>query len=273
LAKHWTKEEITYLEERWGESPIPYIAKRLNRSVEAVKLKAARLGLGRHLHSGDYVTLNQLMKALGRRQVTGYDITSFVEKRGFPVREKTSYKRSYRVVYLDEFWEWAEKNRAFIDFSKVERGILGKEPPWVEDQRKADELYALYNRKPWTKKEDSILKTMLNAYRYSYRDISVRLRRTEGAIKRRILDLGLKQRPLKADTHNPWTEEEERKLIELYNKGYRPEVMAEFIERSALAIRGKIERMQMEGRKELIERGVERCQPSRKSPSPIYSGR
>lgn len=244
MHRRWTKDEIEYLKNHWGEKSIPAIAKKLNRSVDAVKLKAQRLGLARHIHSGEYITLNQLMQALGRGNVNSYTLISWVKKRGFPVRTKKSINRKYRVVCLDEFWEWAEKNRTFIDFSKVPQGILGKEPEWVAEQRKADELFAMYKKTPWTKEEDALLKAMLNSYRYSYRDISIRLKRTEGAIKRRIFDLGLKQRPLRADNHNPWTDEEEKILLDLYYKGYRPEVIAEHIDRSAQAIRGKIERMQ-----------------------------
>lgn len=143
---------------------------------------------------------------------------------------------------MRDFWKWAKDNRTFIDFSKVEIGILGEEPAWVKDQRKADILFSQYKRTPWTNDEDSLLKSMLNLYRYSYRDISIRLKRTEGAIKRRMLDLKIKQRPLKADNHNPWTDEETSILNDLLSKGYKAEVIAEYIDRSALAIKGKIER-------------------------------
>jgi hypothetical protein len=69
-------------------------------------------------------------------------------------------------------------------------------------------------------------------------------------------DLGLKQRPLRADNHNPWTEEETEILVDLYYKGYASEVMAERIPRSALAINGKIERMVKDG-----ELSVKRVDP------------
>lgn len=97
------------------------------------------------------------------------------------------------------------------------------------------------------RREDALLTQMLDAYRYSYREISIRLKRTEGALKRRMGDLGLKQRPLRADNHNPWTDEETEILMDLYYKGYVAEVMAEKIPRSALAINGKIERMVKDG--------------------------
>lgn len=43
---------------------IPAIAKRLNRSVEAVIVRKNRLGLGPVLFGGDYISMNQLMPTL-----------------------------------------------------------------------------------------------------------------------------------------------------------------------------------------------------------------
>ena len=57
----WTAEEQEYLRENWGRVSIPGIAKKLGRTVEAVKIRASRLKLGAVLDAGDYVTLNQLI--------------------------------------------------------------------------------------------------------------------------------------------------------------------------------------------------------------------
>ena len=241
----WPKEQEVYLEDKWGSISIPAIAKHLNRSVNAVKIKAQKLGLGRHLHSGDYITLNQLCKAIG----FGQSYSSILPwiKYGLPVKRKKVINNSFRIIYITDFWKWAEPNKMLINFSKVERHILGPEPAWVEEKRKADFLASQYKKTPWTPAEDALLTQMLDAYRYSCREISIRLKRTEGALKRRMGDLGLKQRPLRADNHNPWTDEETEILMDLYYKGYVAEVMAEKIPRSALAINGKIERMVKDG--------------------------
>lgn len=246
VRPNWTTEEIEYLESSWGHVSIPRIASHVGRSENAVKIKAHKIGLTRHLHSGEYITLNQLMKALGRGNVHTYTLISWVESRGLPIKKKKSVNRSYRVIYLDDFWKWAKEYRTFIDFTKVERNILGKEPEWVKEQRKADELFAEYKPRKWTAQEDSLLSSMLETFKYSYRDISIRLKRTEGAIKRRMLDLNIKQRPLKADNYTPWTEEETAILIDMLGGGYKAEVIAEYIDRSALAIKGKVERMKKE---------------------------
>lgn len=141
LPARWPIEQEKYLEDAWGEVSIPHIAKKLGRTVNAVKLKARKMGLKRHIHSGSYITLNQLFNAL--------DI-------------------SYNAFTLDRW-------------------------------------------------------------------------------RRHGFPLRHKQRPLPADK-SFWTPEQEAILEDLYYKGYIPEVMAEFIPKSALAIQGKVERMEAEGR-------------------------
>ena len=58
----------------------------------------------------------------------------------------------------------------------------------------------------------------LKAFKYTYADLSKRLNRSEGAIKRRIHDLKLKQRPLREEVRM-WTEEETVQLLEMFEKG------------------------------------------------------
>ncbi|WP_052085720.1 Myb-like DNA-binding domain-containing protein [Clostridium sp. HMP27] len=245
-SKNWTAEECSYLEDKWGIISIPTIAATLGRTVNAVKIKAQKIGLGRHLHSGTEITINELANALGKGTSYGWIADRWC-RYGLPVKYKKSINKRYKVIDIDQFWKWAEKHKDIIDFSKFESNMLGKEPSWVEEKRKADIAAARYKRTPWTKDEDNTLISMLNAYKYNYSEISECLKRTEGAIKRRMLDLGLKQRPLKADNHVPWTDEEVGILVSLRMRGYSPEVISKKIggTRSALAVRGKLERMEM----------------------------
>ena len=135
----WTAEEEEYLAENWGTLAIPTLARNLGRSEDAVVIRARRLGLGPFLDSGDYVSFNQLLVAVtGSNSGYGYKIKSWVENRGFPLHYKRVGSQQWRIVYLKEFWEWAEKNRAFIDFSRMELLALGEEPELVAEQRRKD---------------------------------------------------------------------------------------------------------------------------------------
>ena len=42
----WTPEDENYLAEKWGYASVPAIAKKLNRTENAVVVRAQRLGLG-----------------------------------------------------------------------------------------------------------------------------------------------------------------------------------------------------------------------------------
>lgn len=238
----WSKEELDYLEDKWGVISIPCLAAKFGRTVDAVTLKANRIGLGSHLHGGECITLNQLSIALG---ISYNSIQDVWIPKGFPYSFKKPMTRKFKVTYLKDFWKWAEKNKKLLDFSKVEVNTLGKEPEWVTEKRKADIAAARYKKTPWTTKEEALLKSLLNSYKFSYYDISQRLGRTEGAVKQRMADLGLMQRPIKADNHIPWTDKEIKLLVDLNSKGYRPEAISEKLGgfRSSLAVRGKLERM------------------------------
>lgn len=242
-SKNWTNDEVLYLQENWGIRSIPAIAKQLGRSVEAIKLKAQREGLGRHLHSSEDITLPQLLEALGLQNNYTTAKKRWM-KLGLPVKRRKVVKNSFLVINIDDFWKWAEKHKDEIDFSRFEENNLGKEPAWVKEKRKADyDGKYRFKHTPWTKEEDNRLIYMLQQYRYNMFKISEALRRTEGAIKRRICTLGLKERPIKENARW-WTDEEVEILINLREKGYSFEHIGEQLKRTGSACRGRYERLQ-----------------------------
>lgn len=243
--RNWTPEEDAYLEDKWGVISVGGIAKKLNRSENAVVVRSQHMGLGAFLDAGDYVTWNQLHIALGLElSSSGYKMTSWVKNRGFPLHSKRVKGSSFKVVYLEEFWEWAEQNQAFIDLSKMEPYALGVEPDWVAGKRRTDkERRHQYKTSPWTKAEDEHLIRLVRKQQYGYRELSRMIRRTEGAIQRRLSDLGIKDRPLKADNNQKWTDEEYRLLGDLIAEGSKYEQMADVLGKSSKAVRGRIFQM------------------------------
>ena len=136
-----------------------------------------------------------------------------------PVRNKV-VENSFLVVYLDEFWAWAEQHRSFIDFSKMEPLALGAEPDWVAQQRRIDAIsYANQRKDPWTRQEDQRLAYLLKQHKYTYAEVSRELRRSAGAIQRRCLDLGLKERPVRENAHNPWSDEDLQLMADMIRQG------------------------------------------------------
>lgn len=241
--RKWLKEEDEYLERSWGRTSITSIAEHLGRSELAVKERAQKMRLGSFLDAGGYVTLFEFLRAIGQES-NYYYLNMRLERDGFPIKYKTKFKEKVKIVDIDEFWKWIEKNPSKLDFSNFEKNALGPEPKWVEKKRIDDKLKKKkFSTKPWTNTEDKRLIEALNMFKYSYKELSQMLNRTEGAIQRRIIDLGLKQRPIRISSHNKWTEEEFEKLTECINNKVPYSKMTEVIDKSEKAIRGKIYNM------------------------------
>lgn len=244
MAKRYTHEERDYIELKYGSVSCNAIAKKLGRTPTAIREKALRMGLGRFTENGDYVTLNQVFVALGIDCSTTYKLKMFIEN-GCPIINKTHIQNTYRCVKLKEFWKWLEQHKNLVSFKNFEPLALGEEPEWVKIKRISDSAKAReFKTTPWTPEEDKHLIKLLKDYKYGYRELSLKLNRTEGAIKRRCYDLKLPYRPIKADNHNPWTDEETQLLIDMLNKNYTLEDISKKLpRRSVCAIRGKLERL------------------------------
>jgi hypothetical protein len=244
LARNWTAEEETQLSDMWGETSIGTISKKLGRSRNAVIVRKNRMGLGAFTQCGDYVTLNELYKTLYGRSVNSYEVTSWIRNRNFPIRYQRVEKNRFRVVNIDDFWEWAEKNSTLLDFSQFEKYSLGAEPEWVDAKRRSDRKRSgMVTTKPWTKAEDKKLERLLAQQRYTYYEMSRHLGRTCGAIQRRIIDLGLGDRPVKAYNHIKWTKEEIDTLNRMIKGHENYETISEAVGRSSKAVRGIVYRL------------------------------
>lgn len=184
--------------------------------------------------------MKKLTDALGV-DANGYKTISWIERRGLKTRRLKCNKQTYRVIDIYEFWEWAEKNQDFLDFSNFEKYALGAEPEWVDKKRVRDCAKARsIKTTPWTKDEDERLVKCLKEYKYSWTETSKKLHRTCGAIQKRCVVLGYKERPLRESPHSKWSEEQLQLLKEMIIDGCNYLEMQEKIGKSEKAIRGKI---------------------------------
>lgn len=244
-GRNWTAAEKNYLQDQWGNVSIVTLAKKLNRSQAAVMLKASRMGLGAHLQSDSRVTFNELLATIYGYEVGGYTKNKLIQE-GIPVKKHKVKNNSFMVIDLDDFWKWVEEDKDRMDFSNFEPYSLGAEPEWVSAKRKIDydkRQRIGHHNQQWTKLEDQKLKRMLESQRYSYSDIAKELKHSEGAVKRRMHNLGIKLKPPRSPT-KMWTKEEEVRLLDMKEAGYDWSQTGEKLDRTALACRGKYERMQ-----------------------------
>lgn len=237
----WTQEELRQLEEEWGNIAIGTIAKRHNRSLNAIKVKAFRQRLGAHIDSDDRISVNQLFLAFGNNSY-GYLLGRMI-KAGLKIHYHRVDKCRFKMIKLSEFWEFAEKNQTMLDFSKLEKNTFGAEPSWVEAARREDFLRHTRikpNNSVWTAAEDAELIRLVKMHRYHYPEIAQKLRRSEGAVYKRLMDLKIKERPLKSGTHNMWTEAQYKTLCEMIKQGSNYINISAAIGKSSKAIQGRV---------------------------------
>ena len=246
--KKWTKAEENYLEEHWGNTSLKTIAKNLGRSESAVIVRIQRLGLGPGLQNCDRLSWNQFIIALQGSNYGGVYIKKRLIAAGFPVHAQIirgQNKARFTTVDVDEFWKFAEKNKDLFDFSRLEPYAFGPEPEWAKLKRRLDAerlRRGHAHNDAWTEAEDDKLRRLLKEHRYTYDELAEKLRRSEGAIKRRICTLGIRDRPLRRESRS-WTEAEEKKLVEMRSQGYGWDNIAAELHRTALCVRGKYERL------------------------------
>lgn len=245
--KPWSEEEINYLYNNWGIVSVETISKNLGRSKDAIRVKRSKLGLERFLDSGDYITMHQLMQILGYSSSNTYSKVSWIEKRNFPIRYKKVGIKKYKVVKIEEFWKWAEKNQSFLDFSRFKSLSLGPEPNWAKEKRKRDleskRQFKKNQKTPWTEREYEYLQFLVNQHKYTWSEISKMIGRTENAIERKLWELNISARPIGIG-NTRWTIEQVNKLREMITQGYDYEhIINEFNGKSARAIKSKVFRL------------------------------
>lgn len=242
-AKNWSKEELDYLQENWGSVSIKGISNKLGRSINAVKCRAFRLGLTDTRLHFDGITINQLMVALDK---TYSAVNSWINNYGMPVRKKLFAKEMrVKVISYEDFWKWAESHKELLNFAKMEPGTLGPEPGWMKLKRQADHMRSQKTKQavPWTPKDDQQLVQLVQLEGMTYPRLAKHFNRSESAIKRRLHDLGVKFRPERLNNLIKYTPKQVERLVEMARAGYAYETIAQELGKSALGVRGKLERM------------------------------
>lgn len=241
MGRSWTEAEKEYLTEHWGNTSIQKICTHLNRSKDAIMNMRTRMHLGPYLQAGDYVSFNQFRLALGIDY--SHKVETWVDKRGFPLKYKQVNNSKLRVVYMKDWWKWAYENRSFLNFSKFPKNELGEEPDWVDEKRRHDQRHAKQiNGTAWTEYELRRLASLVKFHKKSISEIAAELERTEGAVARKMYELGLN--PGKKAKTKIWSEEEDKLLYDtLLSSNHWLEVYKVFPNRTEKSIRGKVFRV------------------------------
>lgn len=165
--RSWTEQEDNYLIKKYLSQSTAITAKRLNRSVESIKHRAARLGLNHYL---DNMSARIVSKCFN---VDLRVIKRWIEKYDLPVdRIKDSTRYSIDPVL---FWKWAENHKDIINWSKYERRSIAPEPAWVASECRN---YKNANTMKRITKEDIATVKRMIGKGYSFEDIAKELKRS-----------------------------------------------------------------------------------------------
>lgn len=175
-GRKWTQEETNYLVEKCDRVNLKTIAKKLGRSYASVLLKMQRLGLTASGET-DRISLTEFSEASG---ISYHRLLYWINTKEFPARKIGKY---YKVNPV-KFWEWAFLNKHLINWKSFNKNAILPQPQWLNDQK------GISAYKYWTEEEDKTLKKLI-LYGYTYEELTNKLGRTHGSIKRRIYDLYL----------------------------------------------------------------------------------
>lgn len=224
--RRWTERERALLDEHYGLMPDEWIARKVRRTVGAIRLRASRNGLKRTEH---FMTANQVAHIFG---VWSSTVVLWI-RRGLLLGEKSTVVRSG----LHSVWH--------ISYIALERFTLGqyhiydakridpiRDPHWFNLARRAGRKSKSHVPKTvrrWTDWEDAFL--MNHHSQMTYPELGKKLRRTPGAVHARLKWLRKvgrlipykgywKGRPReeRAEAQRPWTAEEDQFLRENWGR-------------------------------------------------------
>lgn len=138
MAGNWSKDEVEYLKENWGNVRIETIMEHMNeRTRESVKVKATRLGLkGAKTNGSKYITANQASKILG---VDRHKILRWIKEKRLKAKFQTiTRKAKFWCIEYEYFIKWLEDNQQLYDASRIEQYALGYEYKWLIEKREID---------------------------------------------------------------------------------------------------------------------------------------
>lgn len=149
-GRAWSQEELIRLEELTETYPLATVARKLNRSENAVFLKRQRTGIGGFMANTDMLTRNTLSRILGVENRT----IQYWERKGL----KSVRKKPYVMYRQQDIIRYMKEHPEDWNAARVTDDTLFMQYPWFKEKRKND-ISHKYN---WTQTEVSQMKMKKN---------------------------------------------------------------------------------------------------------------
>lgn len=244
--KRWTQQEDDYLSDNWGIATFQKMAKRLNRSAQAIEFRGMKLGLGPTRDALGFINAGQLASSCN---VDFHTVTDYwILKLGLKARKRaTRNDFQFWQIKINDFWSWAKQHRKEINFSRIEKDALVPEPEWVELERKRD--YKEIPKKrfaKWTAFEDLRLINLFNTGK-TYNEISQIMDRPRSGCEHRLFRLAKENKATIRKIILPWQDEETNMMLQMDKKGFTDEQIAYELGREVSHIRDHRRRLKLKG--------------------------
>lgn len=146
-GRKWTDEELVLLEELTEKYPLETVARRLNRTKEAVFLKRQRIGMGGYMANTDMLTRNTVSKILGIENRT----LQYWERKGL----KSYRKRPYVMYRQEDIIKYMREHPEDWNAARVTDDTMFMRYNWYKEKRKEEIMsllgYKLHARLIWDK--------------------------------------------------------------------------------------------------------------------------
>ena len=172
-GRAWSQEELIQLEELTETYPLATVARKLNRSENAVFLKRQRTGIGGFMANTDMLTRNTLSRILGVENRT----IQYWERKGL----KSVRKKPYVMYRQQDIIRYMKEHPEDWNAARITDDSLFMRFDWYQEKKKHD-VATRYN---WTEREESKLK-FLRHEGYTIREIAEKMNRSESSIKYKL---------------------------------------------------------------------------------------
>ena len=180
-CRRWSREEDTFLKEYWDRVKICTLAKKLNRSETAVKLRGMKLNLG--LRRTGY-TLSEVA------EIFGYECPKTVSKwirenRLKAIESKIHGKKIYSIQEKD-IRHFAKHHQDCWDSRRLKVNLwYENEPDWLIAKIEQDKHKPSSRKDRYSKKDDKQIIELFNQG-MTRKEIAEVMNRTADGIRRRL---------------------------------------------------------------------------------------
>lgn len=188
-GRKWSKLDMNYLDERWGEKTLTYLSIRLQRTKTAVHLKAIKMGLEVITRADEYMTANQIAVLLN---VDRHTVLRWIEKHNLKAKRTILlFKKRFWLIKHCNLCKWLKNNQSKFDSRKIELFALGYEPQWLKVKRTRDKELPKNRFKKWTVLE--VQRIIIYSEDMKYKKIALLMGRSYNSIERKLGRLKLQE--------------------------------------------------------------------------------